>query len=44
MSENKPVTPKPLPFKNLLEYLRSDEGKQRLKKAREEYQKKHPKK
>ncbi len=43
MSENKNPTP---PFfipngMKMLEYLKSDEGKERIREAREEYQKKH---
>lgn len=42
MSESKPIA---LPNgMTLFEYLKSDEGKERLRKAQEEYQKKHPKK
>lgn len=42
MSENKPIT---LPNSmTLLEYLKSDEGKERIRKAKGEYQRKHPKK
>ena len=42
MSENKPFT---LPNgMTLLEYLKNNEFKERIRKAKEEYQKKHPKK
>lgn len=42
MSENKPFTlPNGMTF---LEYLKSDEFKERIREAREEYQQKHPKK
>lgn len=47
MSENKTPTAKPFTLPGgmtLLEYLKSDEGKERIRKAREEYQKNHPKK
>lgn len=47
MSKNKAQDAKPFTLPNsttLFEYLKSDEGKERIRKAREEYQKKHPKK
>lgn len=48
MSENnKASTAKPFSLPKgmtLFEYLKSDECKERLKKAQEEYRKKHPKK
>ena len=46
MSENKTPTAKPFTLPNgitLLEYLKSDAFKERIRKAREEYQKKHGK-
>lgn len=44
MSENKTQNAKPFILPNgmtLMEYLKSDEFKERIRKAREEYRKKH---
>lgn len=44
MSENKTSAAKPFSFlkgMTLMEYMKSDEFKERVRKAREEYQKKH---